>query len=90
MTCWHGDFSRGVDSFAPKMSGSQQNRRNCSCVLDPTGSGAVVACVSYGAGPTSPSADLPGGANFYAYPYGTESIGDAVRLEYELFLCPDW
>jgi hypothetical protein len=89
-SCWHGDWSRGVDNFAPKLSGSQQNRRNCSCVPDPTGSGATVARVFYGRGTTSPSADLPGGANFYAYPYNDQSIGEAVRLEYELFLSPDW
>jgi hypothetical protein len=56
-------------------------------IRDPTGSSsAPVIKTVYPAGCWSPSANCNGGALFYAWPQGkTTSIGEAARLEYEVY-----
>lgn len=83
--CWEGSFTNGLDKFAPKIRGSLRQYSSCEEV-----DGGAVLNVRYPAGTTSPKADKPGGANYYCYCFGNEPIGESMKLEYELFLCPDW
>lgn len=81
-------LSKGFAKYLKTSHGSN----NKFVIKDPTGSGSVpVIKTVYPAGCWSPSANCNGGALFYSFPEGKgKSIGDAVRLEYEVYFPKDF